>query len=104
VAQGRAEKLHDQVMSAPDVTRVVRLVQELRAAAAPGDVVVRSVVALELLREVEHEICRARDDAICALHHSGQSLQQIREQTGLSRARLHQIIRASESWNAARRS
>jgi hypothetical protein len=82
-------------MAVPRVEQLVQLVRDVRAASAPGDVAARAIVALEALRQVEGEVCRARDAAICALHQSGQSLQQIREQTGLSRARLHQIIRAA---------
>lgn len=82
-------------MSARDVEQLVGLVAEVEAASTPEQVLASTVVALERVRIVEDGLWRTRDAAICALYAAGESLQQIRDRTGLSRARLHQIIHAA---------
>lgn len=82
-------------MTTHEAKRLAQLVKAVHAASSHEDVAGRSILALELLRRIEAELCRARDRAICALHQAGLSLQQIRDRTGLSRARIHQIIHAS---------
>lgn len=83
-------------MSVPEVEQLLRLVQGMNSTGVPGDVARQAVAALDLVRRVEDELCRRRDDAICVLSRSGESLQKIRERTGLSRARVHQIIQAGQ--------
>lgn len=82
-------------MAVADIEELHRLVRSLDSAVAPGDCAVRAVAALNLVRRIEDGLCARRNDAICALHRSGESLQQIHERTGLSRARLHQIVQSS---------
>lgn len=83
-------------MSVAEVEELLRLVQGLNSAVAPGDLAGKAVAALHLVRRVEGDLWSRRDDAIRALHRSGESLQQIHGRTGLSRARLHQIIQAAQ--------
>lgn len=82
-------------MSVPEIEHLLRLVQGLNSTAAPGDVAARAVAALDLVRRIEDDLCSRRNDAICALHRAGESLQTIHGRTGLSRARLHQIVQAA---------
>lgn len=86
---------HAPGMCVPDVEQLLRLAKRAERTSAPEDVVEQAVAALHLLRRVEGGVCATRDDAILALHRSGESLQRIRERTGLSRARIHQIIQAA---------
>lgn len=81
-------------MSVHDAEQLLRLVTDMSSKTAAGDLARDAVAALGLVRRIEDGLCMRRDDAICALHRSGESLQQIRERTGLSRARVHQIIRS----------
>ncbi|MCW2613631.1 MAG: hypothetical protein JWN08_625 [Frankiales bacterium] len=82
-------------MSLSDVDRLRRLAEGINGASGPEEVVARAVAALTVLRRLEAGFCSDRDGAICALHRSGESLQRIRERTGLSRARIHQIVQAA---------
>lgn len=80
-------------MSTAQVEELLRLVDRLDSAAAPADVTSQAVAALELVRAVQEELCARRDEGIRSLYGSGESLQAIRARTGLSRARIHQIVR-----------
>lgn len=85
--------LHGERMSAAQVEELLRLVQLMDAAAGEaGDVASQAVAALDLVRAVEDGLSSRRDDAIRSLYDSGESLQAIRARTGLSRARIHQIV------------
>lgn len=79
-------------MTLPDAEQLLRLVAQMSRTSLPGDLAREAVQALELVRRIEDDLCARRDEAICELHRAGESLQQIRERTGLSRARIHQIV------------
>jgi hypothetical protein len=78
-----------------DVDELRQRVGRLSGASEPADLSVYAVDVLQLLDKIEKDVCAIRDDAIRSLHEAGESLQRIRERTGLSRTRLHQIIAAS---------
>lgn len=83
-------------MTVAEVEELIRLVDAANSPAPPRDVAANAIAALHLLRRFEADMSSRRDDAICALHRSGESLQRLHERTGLSRARLHQIIQAAQ--------
>jgi DNA-directed RNA polymerase sigma subunit (sigma70/sigma32) len=74
------------------VQRLKTVAAELDALEDPAAVAVRSIELLELVRELEQQVCDVRDDALVALHRQPCSLQEIAALTGLSRGRVHQII------------
>lgn len=82
-------------MSVSDAERLLRLMKDVNSKSAPADVAGTAVAALELVRRIQEDLSACRDDAICALNRSGESLQEISQRTGLSRARIHQIIKAA---------
>jgi DNA-directed RNA polymerase sigma subunit (sigma70/sigma32) len=75
------------------VQRLKTVAAELDALEDPAAVAVRSVELLELVRELEQQVCSVRDDALVALHRQRRSLQDLASLTGLSRGRVHQILR-----------
>lgn len=83
-------------MSVPEAERLLTLIKEVNGSLVPADVAGAAVAGLDLVRRIQEDLSARRDEAICALNRSGESLQTIRQRTGLSRARIHQIIQASQ--------
>jgi DNA-directed RNA polymerase sigma subunit (sigma70/sigma32) len=79
-------------MPLPTVQRLQVLAVELAALEDPAAVAVRSIELLQVVRQLEQQVCDVRDDALVALPRQPRSLQDIAALTGLSRGRVHQII------------
>lgn len=83
-------------MSLSEAEQLLGLIKDVRRSSVPADVAGAAVAGLDLVRRIQEDLSGRRDEAICALNRSGESLQAIRQRTGLSRARIHQIIQASQ--------
>jgi DNA-directed RNA polymerase sigma subunit (sigma70/sigma32) len=83
----------DPRMPVSDVEELLRLVRDIDRAGSSGDVG-QVVAALNVVQRLERHLSSTRDEAIRALHRSGETLQRIGERSGLSRARVHQIVRS----------
>jgi DNA-directed RNA polymerase sigma subunit (sigma70/sigma32) len=77
----------------PALQHVATSAAELAVLEDPAAVAVRSIELLQLVRELEQQVCDVRDDALAALHRQPRSLQEIAALTGLSRGRVHQILK-----------
>lgn len=80
-------------MDAP-VTRLEALVRALEAEASPADRLPLLRDALEELARSERRLLELRDDTMVALSQQGWTLQQIAAALGVTRGRVHQILRA----------
>lgn len=79
-------------MTLSALPRLLLLAAELEALEDPAGAAVHSIELLQLVRQLERQVCDVRDDALVALHREPRTLQEIAALTGLSRGRVHQIL------------
>jgi len=79
-------------MTVAGTEQLAPLLADLDRLEEPAEIAAQAIRVLEVMRELERQVCAVRDEAVVGLHRSGLSLQGVADVTGLSRGRVHQIV------------